>query len=345
MYGSDEQQAFRDSFRRLIADCRGAPQVLDRAADAGFLGVQAPEEHGGCGLDGDTFVRTGIVELMRSGHTEAALAFANHAGVAIPVLLGSADPELRAQFMPGLATGEHRAAVACQPVQVQEADGKLWVTGSTTDVPAGLDATVFVVPVAGKPDKESLLVLDAATAHRSSSHGKQPAGAAADIHFDSVPVTPAQWLGLEAARRVTALRRLWTAVIAASGAAAVLDWTVEYVSERRVFGRPVAAFQNTRHQLARLGVDIDVATCALDMRMGELRGGTLATSSSAGVNLTCSELFDRAADIGLQLHGGYGYMREYPIAQAFTDARYLLLHGDGEAGLLDAVAADMPGPP
>jgi acyl-CoA dehydrogenase len=116
---------------------------------------------------------------------------------------------------------------------------------------------------------------------------------------------------------------IWSAVVAVAGARAALGLTLEYVAERKVFGRPVAEFENTRFRLAELAAELAAAEALTDMCVSALTDGTLSEPRAAAALLTSAQVHDRAVDQGMQLHGGYGYMREYPISHAFSDARFL----------------------
>jgi acyl-CoA dehydrogenase len=131
--------------------------------------------------------------------------------------------------------------------------------------------------------------------------------------------------------------RLWNAWIAVRATATVLEWTLEYVRARHVFGTSVASFENTRLVLAGVEADRRVAAAAVESLVAGLVSGGLDLDGAAAASHVAVEMFVRAADQGLQLHGGYGYMREYPISTAFADANLLQLRADA-TGPLDVLA-------
>jgi alkylation response protein AidB-like acyl-CoA dehydrogenase len=112
-----------------------------------------------------------------------------------------------------------------------------------------------------------------------------------------------------------------------AAARAALDWTVAYVRERTAFGKPVGSFQNSKFRLAELATDVEVGQAFVDRCIVALNDGELSAEEAAMAKMWCTELQGRAVDLGVQLHGGYGYMLEYPIARAFADARITRIYG------------------
>ena len=112
-----------------------------------------------------------------------------------------------------------------------------------------------------------------------------------------------------------------------SAARAALDWTVDYVRDRTAFGVPIGSFQNTRFRLAELATEVDVAQAYVDACVRALNAGELTVADAAKAKWWCTELQGRAVDLGVQLHGGYGYMAEYPIARRYADARITRIYG------------------
>jgi alkylation response protein AidB-like acyl-CoA dehydrogenase len=121
--------------------------------------------------------------------------------------------------------------------------------------------------------------------------------------------------------------RITIAVSAVAAARAALDWTLEYCQERSAFGQPIGSFQNTRFRLADMATDIAVGQAFLDQCVLALNAGELTAEEAAMAKYWCTELQHRAVDAGVQLHGGYGYMAEYPIARAWADARITRIYG------------------
>jgi alkylation response protein AidB-like acyl-CoA dehydrogenase len=121
--------------------------------------------------------------------------------------------------------------------------------------------------------------------------------------------------------------RLSIAVSAVAGARAALELTLGYVKDRTAFGQPIGSFQNTRFRLAEMATEIDIAQTYIDRCIEALNEGELTATDAAKAKWWCTELQGRVVDTCLQLHGGYGYLLEYPIARAFADARVTRIYG------------------
>jgi alkylation response protein AidB-like acyl-CoA dehydrogenase len=148
----------------------------------------------------------------------------------------------------------------------------------------------------------------------------------AELFFTDVRVPVANLLGTEGQgfRHLTAnlsQERLSIGVAGVAGARAALDWTVAYCRDRKAFGASIGSFQNSKFQLAGLATEVEVGQAFVDRCIVALGEGTLTPEEAAMAKLWCTELQGRAVDLGVQLHGGYGYMTEYPIARAYVDAR------------------------
>ena len=148
-----------------------------------------------------------------------------------------------------------------------------------------------------------------------------PEAGVADVEFDAVPLTSASVLPASLRHDLD----LWFAVVALAGARAAVALAIDYVRNRKVFGRPLGDFENTRYRLAELSAELATATMLVDHCVSAASRHELRLVDTATARLITSALHDRAVDQSMQLHGGYGYMREYPIAQAFADARFLRL--------------------
>ena len=121
--------------------------------------------------------------------------------------------------------------------------------------------------------------------------------------------------------------RLSIAVAGIGAAQAALNWTVEYCKERTAFGQPIGSFQNSRFKLAEMRTEIEIGTQYVDQCVVALNAGTLSAEDAAMAKWWCSEMQKRTVDTCVQLHGGYGYMLEYPIARAYADARITTIYG------------------
>jgi acyl-CoA dehydrogenase len=328
---ADDHAAFRNSVQRFVTaeitphldDWRrrdGAPRSLLAAAGrAGFLGTTVPEDFGGGGTDDLGFLAVLIEETVAAGATGVALMWAFHAGVAIPCLVAHGSDADRQRWLPGLAGGEF-IAVPAPGGALTVADGRL--TGTLSGVPCGRIADVLFIDshagvVVVETDRPGIRISPVA-----GNLGAPDAGIAdidvEGVSLDSTTVLPAA---------ITPDLDLWFAVLALAGARTAIAMAIEYAGSRKVFGRPLAEFENTRLRLAELSAELLTATAFVDRCVAEAGQRELGAVDAAAARLTTAGLHDRAVDQSLQLHGGYGYMREYPIAQAFADARFLRLAG------------------
>jgi acyl-CoA dehydrogenase len=312
-YDADHDD-FAQSVRRFLADHvvgqldqwradggfdRG---LLAAAGEQGFLGTTVPEELGGAGLDDPRFAAVLVEELAATGATGLALVVARHVGVVLPALVAAGSAEVA-----GLAAGE---LIGC--VAVVSAEGR------AAGVPGAGIADVFVLVDAARPDRCVVVRRDELAVVPSRLLGGTDA-AAADV---VVPASVLAGDGYDAPGLLAALD-LWGAVVSVGAARAAFDLTVDYVQDRAVFGRKLATFENTRFRLAEVGAELTAARGMVDAALAAVVGGTLTPALAAAVRIVAANVHDRAVDQGMQLHGGYGYMREYPIAHAFGDARFV----------------------
>lgn len=310
----DDHEAFRDSVRRFAAasveprlkefrSTGGFPRdLISELGEQGFLGISIPEEFGGGGAD-PRFDAVLLHELMRVGAAGLALTLAGHLGAGAAAVLGLPDGERRDALLEGMVSGE----VLVVPAVVDGEGRAFGVTGAPL-------ADAFVV-ISG----DEVSVVEQVSISTVAGLGGRDA-AAGDISVDLGPVAPDG----DAAPVLVAVD-LWASVLSVAGAWAALDLTVDYVNDRKVFGQPVAAFENTRFRLAEVGSQISVAEAFVESCLDEAAAHGLSCERAAIARLISGDAHDRAVDQGMQLHGGYGYMREYAISTAFADARFLRL--------------------
>ncbi|MEL7210664.1 MAG: acyl-CoA dehydrogenase family protein, partial [Actinomycetota bacterium] len=154
----------------------------------------------------------------------------------------------------------------------------------------------------------------------------------AELFFNDVVVPRANLLGSEGEGFVQLVHnlpqeRLSIAAAGVAAARAALDWTLDYAREREAFGQPIATFQNSRFTLAECATEVAIGEAFIDKCVVALNEGTLTAEDAAMAKWWCTELQQRVVDRGVQLHGGYGYMTEYPIARAYADARITTIYG------------------
>lgn len=325
----DDHAAFAESFRAFVARLSQEAGVVARAGEAGLLGMEIPEEYGGAGARDPRFCAVAIEELVGAGKVCQALAYACHVDVGVNVLIEYANSEQQRTWLPALATGESTIAVATEIVSGKIAHGTdiVALDGSCRIVLNGGPADVALIPVQiHGEDVACLAVMDPAGEGvcRKRLDGLALASAGlAEFIFTDAKVSRSTLLSGAAFARLRTAFRLWAAVIAVAGARVAVDWTRGYVRERTVFGRPVAAFENTRQVLGGLSAELVSAQAFIDNCVRSYGANSLTEAHAAAAKLISSELLGRATDQGLQLHGGYGYMREYPISGLFADSRFL----------------------
>lgn len=353
LFNEDHDQ-FRATVRRFCEE-RIAPnhaawedahcvprEIWQEAGAIGMLGAWLPEAYGGT----DTDILFDIItceELCRIGATGPG--FPLHSLIVAPYIQDFGSETLKSRLLPGIISGEKIAAIAMtEPAAGSDLaairttarrDGDGWrVNGQKTFITNGQNADVVVTACVTDPSKGakgiSLLVLergmDGFTRGRNLRKIGQHAQDTAELFFDDVFVPDDNMLG-EPGRGFAymmhelAQERMLVSVQCQARAEAVYEQTVQYTSERQAFGKRVLDFQNTRFTLAQLRAELMAGRAFCDSLIGlKLEDRLDAVQASAG-KLWHSELLGRVTDACLQLHGGYGYMAEYPVAQAFVDAR------------------------
>jgi alkylation response protein AidB-like acyl-CoA dehydrogenase len=359
----DEHDAFRESFRRFL-EKEVAPhyaqwerdgivprEVFLAAGSNGFLGMAVPEEYGGGGVDDFRFNVVIAEETARLGVTAFGLGVGLHNDIVLPYFLHLADAEQKARWLPGIASGELITAIAMTEPGIGSdlasmrttaaRDGDVYlVDGSKTFITNGINADLVVTAVKTDPALRhkgiSLVVLERGMPGfdrgRNLEKIGQHAQDTAELFFSGVRVPVANRLGEEGqgfTYLVTNLpqERLSIAVGAAAAARAAFEWSLDYVKERTAFGQPIGSFQASRFRLAEMKTEIDIAEHYLDACVRALDAGELSAEDAAEAKWWCTELQGRVLDAAVQLHGGYGYMSEYPVARAYADARVTRIYG------------------
>jgi alkylation response protein AidB-like acyl-CoA dehydrogenase len=358
---SPDHESFRDSFRRFM-DKEIAPfheaweeqgfvarDVWNKAGENGFLCMTMPEEYGGSGAD-KVYSMVQMEELARSGFT--GIGFGLHSEIVAPYILHYGTPEQKARYLPRLATGEMIGAIAMsepaagsdlqgiQATAIRQGDGSYLLNGSKTFITNGWHADLVVVvaktnPAAGGKGTSLLLVERGMPGFSVGKRLKKlgmKAQDTAELFFDNVRLGPEQLLGGENKGFICLMEqlpweRLQIAIGAVGAAQAAIDWTVDYVKERKVFGQPVASFQNTRFTLAELQTEVQVARVFVDKCCELVLQDKLDTATASMAKYWTTDLQCKVMDECVQLFGGYGYMWEYPITRAYADARVQRIYG------------------
>ncbi len=356
-----EHEMFRDSYRtflkRSVAPYHQQWEIdgiVDRgvwleAGKQGFLGMGVSEEHGGGGVA--DFRYNAIVTEETTAAGFSGLGFALHNDMVAPYLLRLATAEQKQRWLPRFCSGECITALAMtepgagsdlQGIRTRAVrDGDGWVlNGSKTFITNGINADLVIVFAQTDPDKGSmgysLLVVERGMAGFERGRRLDKIGMTgqdtAELSFTDVRVPAENLLGKVGKGLLYLMQnlpqeRLSIAVMSAAAMAATLESTLEYVQQRKAFGRPIGSFQNSRFVLAELATEATAIRIMVDEFVRLHDAGKLTAEQAAMAKWFATEAFVRLADRCLQLHGGYGYMREYPIAKSYLDARVQTIYG------------------
>ncbi|MFC5744376.1 acyl-CoA dehydrogenase family protein [Actinomadura rugatobispora] len=336
-------------------------EIFTRVGELGVLGVQIPERFGGAGSGGFLYPAIWMEETARAHVNLGGLGV--HVNVVVPYFAAYCTEEQGERWLPGLGTGELMASIAMtEPGTGSDLagmsttavrDGGHWVlNGAKTFITGGVNADlVVVVARTGRGGDRrqglSLLVVERGMPGFTRGRNLDKLGLrtqdTAELFFEDVRVPAGNLLG-EEGRAFEYLtgnlpqERLAIAVGAQAAAEAALDATLEYVRDRRVFGTSVASFQNTKFELAACATRLEAGRALADRALAAHEAGELSAADAAKVKVFCTELQGEVVDRCLQLHGGYGYMREYPIARLYADARVSRIYG-GTTEVLKTIIA------
>lgn len=371
----EEHEAYRASVRAFIEkevvphysewDAAGiVPREL--FIKAGELGMfpAVPEEYGGAGVTDFRFNVVVSEEMARAGVFPAIMGISLHNEVCMPYFLELTNDEQKARWLPGIGTGELITAVAMtEPGTGSDLSGiatkavrdgdHYVINGAKTFITNGINADLVITAVrtGEHPHKGlSLIIVERDTPGfergRNLSKVGMHAQDTAELSFVDARVPVANLLGQEGdgflgLANNLGQERLGIAVAAVAQAVAAFNWTVTYVRDRKAFGKPIGSLQNTRFRMAELATEIDIAQQFVDRAVLELNAGTLTPVDAAKAKWWCTELLGRVVDTCVQLHGGYGYMLEYPIARSFLDARVSRIYGGTTEIMKEIIGRDL----
>ena len=326
-------------------------EMFLKAGEQGFLGMAVPEEYGGLG-EAD-FRYNAIIgeELQRAGVIGSGMCITLHNDVFLPYLLDSATEEQKKRWLPGLVTGEIMGAIsmtepgagsdlAAIRTTARREDDHYVLNGAKTFVTNGLNADLYIVVVKTDPAAAhkgiSLVLVEDPTDGFGRGRHLDKIGLrsqdTAELFFDDARVPVDNLLGAEGAgfgilMDNLAQERLGLTVSAISASRTALGWTVDYCAQREAFGGRVLDMQNTKFALAELAARLDAAQVFVDHLITTHNRGELTAVDAAKGKLITTELQQDMVRQCLQLHGGYGFMREYPIARAYLDAPIQTIFG------------------
>jgi alkylation response protein AidB-like acyl-CoA dehydrogenase len=356
-----EHELFRESYRAFL-ERHVAPyhaqweedKIVDRqvwleAGKRGFLGTAIPEEYGGGG-NPDFRFNVIVTEETTAGRY-SGLGFALHNDIVAPYLMRLCTEEQKHRWLPKFCSGEMITAIAMtepgagsdlmnvKTRAVPNGDG--WIlNGAKTFITNGIHADLVIVVAQTKPERGplgfSLFVVERGMEGFERGRKLDKIGMeaqdTAEMSFVDVAVPAENLLGKVGKGFFYLMQnlpqeRLSIALMSAVAMESALKWTLDYTHERKAFGQSIASFQNTRFVLAELATEATFVRIAIDEFIRLHLEGKLTAEQAAMAKWYATEAYVRLIDRCLQLHGGYGYMREYPVARAYLDARVQTIYG------------------
>jgi alkylation response protein AidB-like acyl-CoA dehydrogenase len=326
-------------------------EVYAKAGAGGFIAMSVPERYGGAGVSDFRFNLIVGEETQFAGVGSFGLGVTLQNDICLPYFERYCSERQRARWLPGIASGELITAIAMTEPGIgsdlaamstsARRDGDHYVLdGAKTFITNGINADLVIVAAKTDPRERhrgiSLVVVERGMEGFARSRKLQKIGQhaqdTAELAFDGVQVPLENLLGDEGEGFIYLVsnlpqERLSIAASAVAAAEAALAWTLDYVRERRAFGQPIGSFQSSRFALAEARTEVDIARAYIDRCVTELDAGTLSAEDAAMAKWWCTDLQGRVVDRCVQLHGGYGYMLEYPIARAYADARVTRIYG------------------
>ncbi|MGG7099861.1 acyl-CoA dehydrogenase family protein [Rhodococcus sp. 24CO] len=376
IYDQDHED-FRSSVKAFIAkhitpnierwDSEG---FIDRdawtaAGEAGLLGISVPGEYGGGGIPDFRFRTVQMEEFAAVGANSFNAGTSVQDDLVIPYLVDLGTHEQKQRWLPSLCDGTAIGAMAMtepgagsdlQGIRTTATrDGDDWVLqGSKIFITNGIAADVVIVLAktthgAGSRGMSLFLVPTTAPGFRRGRKLEKlglRSNDTAELFFDDLRLPADSLLGHEGKGFVHVMERLprermSIAATAVAAAAAAFEWTRTYCFERHAFGQPIGNFQATRFTLAEIATDLEAGTSLLDRATVLLNAGELSAVDAAQAKYWLSDMHNKIVDRCLQLHGGYGYMLEYPIAKAYADARILPIYGGTNEIMKEIIGRDI----
>ena len=359
---TEELDTFRDQFRKFLAKDLAphgekwrSQKMVDRSAwralgEMGALLPSVPEAYGGG--DGTFAFEAAVIEDITSLVPELSTGVSVHSAIVAHYILNYGSEEQKRRWLPKMASGEFIGAIAMtepgagsdlQAVRTtaKKVGNAYHLSGQKTFITNGYAADlIIVVARTGEPGGKglSLLVLETEGCEgfrrgRSLDKIGLHASDTAELFFDDAIVPPENLLGGEEGQGFAQLmqqlpqERLALAVGSVAAMESAIALTIDYTKQRQAFGKPIFEFQNTAFTLAERKTEATIARVFVDHCIAQLIAGELDTVTASMAKYWCSDKQAETADECLQLHGGYGYMEEYPIARMFVDARIQKIYG------------------
>ena len=360
------EKEIKPNIDTFIANKQVDRDLWNKAGDQGLLCLSIPEEYGG---GGGTFAHETILieEQAKVGDTSWGVSL--HNGIVAHYLLAYGTEEQKQEWLPKMASGEVVGAIAMtepgtgsdlQSVKtkaIREGDEYV-INGSKTFITNGAQADLVITVAKTNPEEKaagiSLILVPTATPGFSRGRVLDKIGMkgqdTSELSYEDVRVPAANLLGTEEGQGFIQLMQQLPQerlIVAASNVIAMefcLDETLRYVHDRQAFGRPIWGFQNTKFKLAEIATEARVARSFVDECIELHLEGKLDIPTVAMAKLWCSERAQKVADMCLQLHGGYGYMNEYPIARAWADLRVSQIYAGTSEIMKEIISRSLPAP-
>ena len=357
-----DHELFRDNFRKFCeAEIKPHQQdwlkagivsreIWKKAGAQGYLCPFVDEEYGGLGLKDYRYLQVMSEELSRIG--ESGFGLMLHNDVVAPYIDSFGTPEQKQRWLPRIVSGDAILAIGMtEPgtgsdlrgikTRIEDKGTHLVLNGSKIFITNGYlcDMAVVVVKtgdISAGAGAVSLLIVDAKSPGFTKGKPLKKVGMrgqdTCELFFDNVRVPKSNLLGMEGMGFIMLMKELaWErmiiAIMCAAGAESALATTVEYVKQRKAFGKTVASFQNTRFKLAEMRSEIQIARVFTDRCIEQVLKGELSVEAACAAKYWVSDLLSKVVDECVQLHGGYGFMLEYPIARAYIDTRANRIYG------------------
>jgi alkylation response protein AidB-like acyl-CoA dehydrogenase len=351
-------------FDQWEADHRVDRSMFAAAGEHRLLLFPTPEEFGGAGIDDFRFNAIVNEEFGRSGFAGAGLGIALQNDVVGPYLLDLTNDEQKSRWLPGLTAGSLIGAIAMtEPgtgsdlsgirTRAVRDGGDYVINGAKTFISNGQNCDIVIVAARTGEDRHkglSLIVVEAETPGFEKGRNLDKLGLhsqdTSELSFTDTRVPVENLLGEQGAGFYQLMHnlpqeRLSLATTAVAAAEGTLARTLDYVTERTAFGKPIGSFQNSRFLLAELATELDIARVFVDHCVQLHSRGQLSPVRAAKAKWWTTELQVRIADRCLQLHGGYGYMREYAVSRAFVDSRIQTIYGGTTEIMKEIIGKDL----
>ncbi|MFJ4045637.1 acyl-CoA dehydrogenase family protein [Microbacterium sp. NPDC089987] len=378
----EDHEAFRDLVKDFVKrhvsnesierwDAAGEVdrETMRAAGEAGIIGLSVPEEFGGAGMLQDYRFRAIVnEEVIGAGAGSLAGALGIQDDLAVPYLVHMGTQEQKEKWLPRMATGEILGALAMTDpgagsdlrgikTNAKKVDGGYILNGAKTFISSGTTADIVVTFVktgeGNRPDAFSLLIVEKGMEgfdqgkklSKMGFHGWDTAELSFTDVFvpDENLISGKEGQGFIQLMMNLPLERLSIAVSAAAVIQAAVKWTVDYTKSRDAFGERIIDFQNTRFRIADMATTADAVWAYVDRGLSAYAASQLTAEEAAQLKFWVTEREWEVLDTGVQLHGGYGYIMEYPIARAFTDARVHRIYGGTNEIMREIVGRQIAG--